>query len=134
MNHIAKIYATIAETTDDGREQDAATWNGIGNAGNVITFGNVSGSIYSGAFRFRHIDIPRNSKIVLARLKIRPAFTENTGQSVAPPRRRACGKNRLDIFSSLLSPCGICCSGRNIRSVVGNKKNKLTSVDYILLI
>ncbi|OGI36062.1 MAG: hypothetical protein A2259_01910 [Candidatus Moranbacteria bacterium RIFOXYA2_FULL_43_15] len=82
MNYIAKIIASVAETIDDGREQDAATWNGIGNAGNVISFGNVSGSVYSGAFRFRHIDIPRNSKIVLARLRIRPAVTDSADPDV----------------------------------------------------
>lgn len=82
MNHIAKIIVPIAETIDDGREQDVATWNGVGNAGNVISFGNVSGSIYSGAFRFRHIDIPRNSKIVLARIKIRPAVTDSVDPDV----------------------------------------------------
>ncbi|MFA5961911.1 MAG: peptidoglycan recognition family protein [Parcubacteria group bacterium] len=76
MNYIAKIKKTVAETVDDGREQDAVAWNGVGNAGNVISFGNVSGLLYSGAFRFRHIDIPRNSKIVLARLRIRPAVTD----------------------------------------------------------
>ena len=82
MNHIAKIIASVAETIDDGREQDSATWNGLGNAGNVISFGNVSGSIYSGAFRFRHIDIPRNSKIVFARLRIRPAVTDSVDPDV----------------------------------------------------
>jgi len=82
MNHIAKIIVPVVETIDDGREQDSATWNGLGNAGNVISFGNVSGSIYSGAFRFRHIDIPRNSKIVLARLKIRPAVTDSADPDV----------------------------------------------------
>lgn len=82
MNHIAKIIVSVAETIDDGREQDATTWNGVGNAGNVISFGNVSGSIYSGTFRFRHIDIPRNSKIVLARLKIRPAVTDSVDPDV----------------------------------------------------
>lgn len=32
---------------------------------------------------------------------------------IARPRRRACGNNRLDKFSSILNPCGICCSGRS---------------------
>lgn len=82
MNHIAKINVAVAETVDDGREQDASSWNGIGNSSNVITFGNVSGSLYSGAFRFRHIDIPRNAKIVLARLRIRPAVTDSVDPDV----------------------------------------------------
>lgn len=82
MNHIAKIDAAVAETVDDGREQDSAVWNGIGNSSNVITLGNASSSLYSGAFRFRNIDIPRNSKIVLARLRIRPAMTDSVDPDV----------------------------------------------------
>ncbi|MFZ2975855.1 MAG: peptidoglycan recognition family protein [Candidatus Moraniibacteriota bacterium] len=82
MNYIGKINALITETIDDGREQDATSWNGIGNAGNIITFGNMSGSLYLGAFRFRNIDIPRNAKIVLARLKIRPAVTDSVDPDV----------------------------------------------------
>lgn len=82
MNHVAKLQSKVAENIDDGREQDAATWNSNGNASNVITLGNVSGSVYSGAFRFRNISIPRNSKIVLARLRIRPAVTDSADPDV----------------------------------------------------
>ena len=76
MQYIQKIHSFVAETIDDGREQDATTWNGAGNSSNVITFGNVSGSKYSGAFRFRSIDIPRNAKIVFARIRMRPSVTD----------------------------------------------------------
>ncbi|MDP2655600.1 MAG: peptidoglycan recognition family protein [bacterium] len=82
MNHVAKFKTTVAQSTDDGREQDATTWNGNGNASNVITIGNSGGSVYSAAFRFRGVDIPRNAKIVLARLKIRPAVTDSSDPDV----------------------------------------------------
>ncbi len=78
VNYIAKIYSSVVEMIDDGREQDAAVWNGAGNSGNVITFGNSGGSVYSGGFRFRNINIPRNAKIVLARLRICPAVTDSS--------------------------------------------------------
>ncbi len=82
MNYVAKLRSKVAENVDDGREQDATTWNGNGNASNVITLGNVSGSVYSGAFRFRNLSIPRNSKIVLARLRIRPSVTDGADPDV----------------------------------------------------
>lgn len=76
MNYIPKIHAAIAETADDGREQDNVTWNSKGNAGNIITIGNLSGSSYSAGLRFRNINIPQDAKIVLARLRVRPAVTD----------------------------------------------------------
>ncbi len=82
MNHVAKIFVKIAETSDDGREQDTSTWNSTGNASSVITIGNSGGSVYSAGFRFRNVSIPRNAKIVLARLKIRPAVTDGTDPDV----------------------------------------------------
>src|SRR3989344_5026890 len=82
MNYVAKLQSKVAENVDDGREQDATTWNSNGNASNVITLGNVSGSVYSGAFRFRNLNIPRNSKIVLARLRVRPSVTDGTDRDV----------------------------------------------------
>ena len=82
MNYVAKLQSKVAENVDDGREQDVTTWNGNGNASNVITLGNVSGSVYSGAFRFRNLSIPRNSIIVLARLRIRPSVTDGADPDV----------------------------------------------------
>lgn len=82
MNYVAKIHTAISETTDDGREQDNTTWNAKGNAGNVITIGNLSGSLYSAGLRFRNIPIPKDSKIVLARLRIRPAVTDSADPDV----------------------------------------------------
>lgn len=82
MNYADKIRISIAETIDDGREQDGATWNTTGNASGVITIGNVSGSVYSAGFRFRDVRIPRSAKIILARLKIRPAVTDGADPDV----------------------------------------------------
>lgn len=82
MKYVEKIHASVIETIDDGREQDATAWNGAGNSGNVITFGNLNGSKYSGTFRFRNISIPRNAIIVFARLKIRPAVTDSQDPDV----------------------------------------------------
>ncbi len=82
MNYVSKIHTTIAETPDDGREQDDATWNSKGNAGNVISVGNISGSLYSAGLRFRNIAVPRNAKIVLARIRIRPAVTDSADPDV----------------------------------------------------
>ena len=82
MNHVAKFKTTVAQSADDGREQDATTWNGNGNVSSVITIGNSGGSVYSATFRFRGVDIPRNANIVLARLKIRPAVTDGSDPDV----------------------------------------------------
>ncbi len=82
MNRVAKICASIAETIDDGREQNGDGWNTTGNSSNVITFGNAGGSVYSGGFRFRNINIPRGVKIVFARLKFRPAVTDSADPNV----------------------------------------------------
>jgi hypothetical protein len=79
---IGKIHSLIAETIDDGREQDSSVWNGAGNSSNVITFGNVSGSKYCGAFRFRSVNIPRNATIVFARIRMRPAVTDTVDPDV----------------------------------------------------
>lgn len=82
MNYISEIHTAISETGDDGREQDNTTWNSKGNAGNVITVGNLSGSIYSAGLRFRNVPIPKDAKIILARLRIRPAVTDSTDPDV----------------------------------------------------
>ena len=81
LNQVLKIKAIVEQNNDDGREVGTSTWNKDGNASRIITFGNVSGA-QNGAFRFRGIDIPRNSKILLARLKLRPAFTDATDFTV----------------------------------------------------
>jgi len=65
LNQVLKIKAIVEQNNDDGREVGTSTWNKDGNASRIITFGNVSGA-QNGAFRFRGIDIPRNSKILLA--------------------------------------------------------------------
>ncbi len=82
MNYISEIHTAISETGDDGREQDNTTWNSKGNAGNVITVGNLSGSIYSAGLRFRNVPIPKDAKIVLARLRIRPAVTDSADPDI----------------------------------------------------
>ena len=82
MNYVAKIYSSAVETIDDGREQGGVEWNATGNASSVITFGNASGSVYSGGFRFRDIRIPKGAKIVFARLKLRPAVTDSADPDV----------------------------------------------------
>lgn len=82
MNYVSKIHAVVAETVDDGREQDDSAWNSKGNAGNVITAGNVSGSLYSAGLRFRSIAVPRGAKIVFARIRIRPAVTDSADPDV----------------------------------------------------
>ncbi len=74
---ILKFCASVEQTIDDGREQDNASWNPQGNSGNVITAGNAGGSIYSAGLRFRDVRVPRNAKIILARIKIRPAVTDS---------------------------------------------------------
>lgn len=82
MNYVAKFKTSVVHSADDGREQDSATWNGNGNAGNVITMGNTGGSLYSAGFRFRGVDVPRGAKIVMARLKICPAVTDSADPDV----------------------------------------------------
>lgn len=76
-NQVLKIRTTIRENSDDGKEQGSSTWNPDGNASSIITFGNYSGSTYSGAFRFRGVDIPKNARIFLARLVLRIAYTDS---------------------------------------------------------
>lgn len=75
-NYVSKIKISIAENTDDGREQNSATWNSQGNSGNIITIGNSGGSVYSAGLRFRNLLIPYGAKVFLARLKLRPAVTD----------------------------------------------------------
>jgi len=76
-NQVLKVKATIQENSDDGKEAGSSTWNKDGNVSSVITLGNFSG-VQTGAFRFRAIDIPKFSKVLLARLRLRPAFTDDT--------------------------------------------------------
>jgi len=76
-NQVLKVKTTIQENSDDGKEAGSATWNKDGNVSSVITLGNFSGA-QTGAFRFRAIDIPKFSKVLLARLRLRPAFTDDT--------------------------------------------------------
>lgn len=80
-NQVLKIKTTIQENSDDGKESESSTWNKNGNASNIITFGNFSGQ-QTGAFRFRGINIPKFSKIFLARLRLRPGFTDSTDFNV----------------------------------------------------
>ncbi len=75
-NQVLKIKSVIEQNSDDGREDSDGVWNKDGNASHVITFGNYGGKTYIGAFRFRHIDIPRNSTILFARLRLRAATTD----------------------------------------------------------
>lgn len=81
LNQVLKIKTKIQQNSDDGREVGSATWEKDGNASQIITFGNFSGA-QNAAFRFRGIDIPRLSKVLLARLRLRPAFTDATDFTV----------------------------------------------------
>src|SRR3989339_1158402 len=75
LNQVLKIKTKIQQNSDDGREIGTATWDKDGNTSQIITFGNYTGA-QNVAFRFRGIDIPRLSKILLARMRLRPAFTD----------------------------------------------------------
>ena len=77
LNQVLKIKALVQQNNDDGREVGTSAWNKDGNASQIITFGNSTG-VQNAAFRFRGIDVPKGSKILLARLKLRPAFTDAT--------------------------------------------------------
>lgn len=80
-NQVLKIKAIIQENSDDGKEAGSSTWNKDGNASHIITFGNFTSS-QTGALRFRAIDIPKFSKVLLARLRLRPAITDETDFTV----------------------------------------------------
>lgn len=82
LHRIKQIKAIVAENRDDGREEDDTTWYSTGNGGNVITFGHYSASLHTAAFRFRDLQIPRESKIILARLRLRPASTDGSDPDV----------------------------------------------------
>lgn len=77
-NQVLKIASIIAENNDDGREDSDGVWSKNGNASHIITIGNLDSKTHTGAFRFRHVDIPRNAKIFFARLKLRCAYTDAT--------------------------------------------------------
>ncbi len=82
MNQVVTTQSAIAQNNDDGREKDNATWYPSGSAGNVITLGKYDGVVQHGAFRFRDIHIPKNAKIVFARLRLRPAVTDSVDPNV----------------------------------------------------
>ncbi len=77
-NQVLKIHSIIDQNSDDGREDSDGVWSRDGNANHVITLGNYGGKTHTGAFRFRHVDVPRNSTILFARLKLRAAQTDAT--------------------------------------------------------
>ncbi len=77
-NQVLKVARIVAENIDDGREDSDNNWYKDGNASHLITMGNLDGKTHTGAFRFRHVDIPRNAKIFFARLKLRCAYTDAT--------------------------------------------------------
>lgn len=102
-NQVLKIHSIIDQNSDDGREDSDGIWSRDGNASHVITFGNYGGKIFTGAFRFRHVDIPRNSTILFARLKLRAAITDGTAFT---SKLRIKGIKEADIkpFSSTNKP------------------------------
>lgn len=73
---VLKFKAVIEENNDDGREKNNETWYSEGNAANTISFGKYDAVVQHGAFRFRDANIPKNARIVLARLRLRPAVTD----------------------------------------------------------
>jgi len=75
-NQVLKVKRIIAENIDDGREDSDGNWYKDGNASHLITMGNLDGKTHTGAFRFRHVDVPRNAMIFFARLKLRCAYTD----------------------------------------------------------
>lgn len=77
-NQVLKVARIVAENIDDGREDSDGVWSKNGNASHIITMGNLSGKTHTGAFRFRHVDVPRNAVIFFARLKLRCAYTDST--------------------------------------------------------
>ena len=79
---VSKFKAVIRQNNDDGREVDDTTWYPEGNAGNTITFGNYGGEIHDGAFRFRDVNISKDARIMLARLKLKPASTDEVDPDV----------------------------------------------------
>jgi hypothetical protein len=79
---VLKFKASIEQNNDDGREKNNDTWYSEGNAGNTITFGKLDGVVQHGAFRFRNINIPKEARIVLARLRLKPAVTDSSDPDV----------------------------------------------------
>ncbi|QLG69742.1 MAG: N-acetylmuramoyl-L-alanine amidase [Candidatus Woesebacteria bacterium] len=77
-NQVLKTYNVIEQNSDDGREDSDGNWNKDGNASHIITMGNYGGKTHTGAFRFRHVNIPRNATIFFARLRLRCAYTDST--------------------------------------------------------
>ena len=77
-NQVLKIKSIIAQNADDGREDSDGVWNRNGNASHIITMGNLTGKTHTGAFRFRHVDVPRNATILFARLRLRCAYSDGT--------------------------------------------------------
>lgn len=77
-NQVLKTHNIIEQNSDDGREDSDGVWNRDGNTSHIITMGNYGGKIHTGAFRFRHVDVPRNATIFFARLKLRCAYTDAT--------------------------------------------------------
>ena len=82
FHRVTQIKTSIAENRDDGREENNTTWYSTGNGGNIITFGHFNAVVHAGAFRFRDIHIPRNAKVILARLRLRPASTDGSDPDV----------------------------------------------------
>ncbi|MDD2822795.1 MAG: peptidoglycan recognition family protein [Candidatus Daviesbacteria bacterium] len=77
-NQVLKIKRIIDQNLDDGKEDSDGVWNKDGNTNHIITMGNYGGKTYAGAFRFRHVDVPKNATIVFARLRLRAATTDAT--------------------------------------------------------
>jgi len=79
---VLKFKAVIKQNNDDGREVNNETWHSEGNAGNTITFGKYDAVVQHAAFRFRDVNIPKDAKIMLARLKLKPAYTDSVDPDV----------------------------------------------------
>jgi len=81
-HQVLKFKASVGQNNDDGREKNNETWYSEGGTGSVITFGKYDGVVQHGTFRFRDVNIPKNAKIMLARLKLRPASTDSADPDV----------------------------------------------------
>jgi len=102
-NQVLKIKRIIDQNSDDGREDSAGVWSKNGNVGHIITMGNLSGLTHTGAFRFRHVDVPKNAVIFFARLKLRSAYTD---ASAFTTKLRIKGIKEADVkpFSTINKP------------------------------
>ncbi len=79
---VLKLKTAVNQNNDDGREKNNETWYSEGNTSNIISFGRYDEVVQHAAFRFRDVNIPKDAKIMLARLKLKPAYTDSVDPDV----------------------------------------------------